>query len=269
MDYYKTLEVSKAATAADIKKAYRKLALKWHPDKNPDMQEIAEKKFKEISEAYEILSDEKKRRIYDQTRDCPPKVHRTSNNANGQRRHSTNTTSSFFFDDFDDSSPFNFHFKEPSDVFKEFFRETSFGDFHKYHSSSKQNGGRRSSEPAFKYDPFGNKANNRKNSPKNGSAEPVDPIFGRRSSFSQFNDDFASFDIFAKGSFDNFKTSFTTNCSTPLSANVRKTSTSTRFLNGKKIVTKTVIENGVETVSVYDDGNIVSKQVNGVSQTVS
>jgi DnaJ-class molecular chaperone len=57
VDYYKVLEVSKNATTAEIKKAYRKLALKWHPDKNQDNIEDATKKFKEISEAYEVLSD--------------------------------------------------------------------------------------------------------------------------------------------------------------------------------------------------------------------
>lgn len=63
-DYYNTLEISKNATAEEIKKAYRKKAVKYHPDKNPGDVE-AEKKFKEISEAYEILSDEKKRQVYD------------------------------------------------------------------------------------------------------------------------------------------------------------------------------------------------------------
>jgi DnaJ family protein B protein 6 len=57
LDYYSVLEISRNATAVDVKKAYRKLALKWHPDKNPDDKEAAEKKFKEISEAYEVLSD--------------------------------------------------------------------------------------------------------------------------------------------------------------------------------------------------------------------
>jgi len=65
-DYYEILEVAKTSSKEDIKKAYRKLALKWHPDKNPDNQEAATKKFKELSEAYEVLSDEKKRRMYDQ-----------------------------------------------------------------------------------------------------------------------------------------------------------------------------------------------------------
>lgn len=59
VDYYKVLEVNKNATTADIKKAYRKLALKWHPDKNPENQDEANRKFKEISEAYEVLSDGK------------------------------------------------------------------------------------------------------------------------------------------------------------------------------------------------------------------
>lgn len=63
VDYYKILEVSRNASVADIKKAYRRLALKWHPDKNPDNQDEATKKFKEISEAYEVLSDEKKRKV--------------------------------------------------------------------------------------------------------------------------------------------------------------------------------------------------------------
>lgn len=62
-DYYDVLEVARDASQDDIKKAYRKQALKFHPDKNPGNSD-AEKKFKEISEAYEVLSDEKKRQMY-------------------------------------------------------------------------------------------------------------------------------------------------------------------------------------------------------------
>ena len=63
-DYYKTLGVEKTAEAEDIKKAYRKLALKYHPDRNPNNRE-AEEKFKKISEAYAVLSDPEKRKQYD------------------------------------------------------------------------------------------------------------------------------------------------------------------------------------------------------------
>lgn len=65
IDYYKILGVDKKVTAADIKKAYRKLARKHHPDLNPDNAE-AEKKFKQINEANEVLSDPEKRKKYDQ-----------------------------------------------------------------------------------------------------------------------------------------------------------------------------------------------------------
>ncbi len=64
-DYYEVLGVAKNGTQADIKAAYRKLAMKYHPDKNPNNKE-AEEKFKEAAQAYEILSDEQKRKQYDQ-----------------------------------------------------------------------------------------------------------------------------------------------------------------------------------------------------------
>jgi len=64
MDYYEILEVSRDCTGAELKKAYRKLALKYHPDRNPDDKE-AEEKFKLINEAYQVLSDDEKRALYD------------------------------------------------------------------------------------------------------------------------------------------------------------------------------------------------------------
>ncbi|XP_053150180.1 uncharacterized protein LOC128344240 isoform X2 [Hemicordylus capensis] len=64
-DYYKLLEVPRDASDNDIKKAYRKKALQWHPDKNPERKKYAEQKFKEVTEAYEVLSDKFKRERYD------------------------------------------------------------------------------------------------------------------------------------------------------------------------------------------------------------
>src|SRR6476660_4944733 len=65
VDYYKALGVNKNASTDDIKKAYRKLARKYHPDVNPNNKE-AHKKFQEINEANEVLSDPEKRKKYDQ-----------------------------------------------------------------------------------------------------------------------------------------------------------------------------------------------------------
>ncbi|CAI0385325.1 unnamed protein product, partial [Linum tenue] len=66
VDYYKILQVDRNASDDDLKKAYRKLAMKWHPDKNPNNKKDAEARFKQISEAYEVLSDSQKRAVYDQ-----------------------------------------------------------------------------------------------------------------------------------------------------------------------------------------------------------
>ena len=64
-DYYQTLGVSRDASDDEIKKAYRKLAMKYHPDRNPDNKE-AEEKFKEVQKAYDTLSDKEKRAMYNQ-----------------------------------------------------------------------------------------------------------------------------------------------------------------------------------------------------------
>ncbi|KAI4805570.1 hypothetical protein KUCAC02_010174 [Chaenocephalus aceratus] len=104
VDYYNVLGASKTASQDDIKKAYRKLALKWHPDKNPDNKEEAEAKFKELSEAYEVLSDKSKREAYDRY--------------GNDRRPPTGSSSAEFSSDF---PGFTFTFRKPDDVFREFF----------------------------------------------------------------------------------------------------------------------------------------------------
>lgn len=66
VDYYEILKVGRNASEDDLRKAYKRLAMRWHPDKNPDTKAEAEAKFKQISEAFEVLSDTQKRAIYDQ-----------------------------------------------------------------------------------------------------------------------------------------------------------------------------------------------------------
>lgn len=65
MNYYEILEINKGSSLDDIKKSYRRLALKWHPDRNKDNKYEAEEKFKKISEAYNVLSNNRLRQKYD------------------------------------------------------------------------------------------------------------------------------------------------------------------------------------------------------------
>lgn len=113
-DYYKILGVDKKADAKAIKKAYRKMALRWHPDKNIDNKEEAEEKFKEISEAYQVLSDDKKRKLYDMGGFEP--------NRPNQNFHFDHD---FGFPSFGRS---NFEFMDAHDLFKRFSSEGFFGD---------------------------------------------------------------------------------------------------------------------------------------------
>lgn len=84
-NYYKILHVARNAKVKEIKKSYRELALKWHPDKNTDNKEEAEKMFQEISEAYEVLSDKELREKYD--RGEPVFENQGGGGGGGQRRH--------------------------------------------------------------------------------------------------------------------------------------------------------------------------------------
>ena len=97
MNLYKVLEVSENATYDEIRKSYRKLARKYHPDSNPGNKE-AEEKFKEISEAYEVLGDENKRQKYDAERMQKAKGPTAQRTAKGQPKFSREDIfSSFFF----------------------------------------------------------------------------------------------------------------------------------------------------------------------------
>src|SRR5208282_2116700 len=101
-DYYAILGVAKAAAAKDIKSAYRKLARKWHPDANPQNLKEAEEKFKEISEAYEVLGDAEKRKKYDI---LGPNWQQAAQQAEQQRRYRTSYGPEDFDPNFGSTGP--------------------------------------------------------------------------------------------------------------------------------------------------------------------
>ncbi|XP_031557005.1 dnaJ homolog subfamily B member 6-like [Actinia tenebrosa] len=115
-EYYEILGVAIDSTEDDIKKAYRKQALRWHPDKNPEGRVSAEARFKEISEAYEVLSNKEKRDLYD-------KYGKEGLNPQGAGRQ----------DDFGASGVRVHVFRSPDDIFREFFGFDPFQEFFSSH----------------------------------------------------------------------------------------------------------------------------------------
>ncbi|XP_037705920.1 dnaJ homolog subfamily B member 3 [Choloepus didactylus] len=231
VDYYEVLGVPRQASAEAIKKAYRKLALRWHPDKNPENEEEAEKRFKQVAEAYEVLSDAKKRDVYDRY---------------GEAGVSGGGCSGPFEDRFE----YVFTFRDPAEVFREFF------------------GGRDPFSFDFFRDPLENIFGGRKStqgSRSRGSA----PLFSTFTEFPAFGSGFSSFDtgFSSFGSMDNGSlSSFSKSCGSGGLGNFKSMSTSIKIVNGKKITTKRVIENGQERVEVEEDGKFKSLMINGKEQ---
>ncbi|KAK2579986.1 hypothetical protein KPH14_012245 [Odynerus spinipes] len=227
VDYYKVLEVQRTASSGDIKKAYRKLALRWHPDKNPENLDEANKRFKEISEAYEVLIDEKKRRVYDQYGKEGLQMN------GGKRRHESDFTPFFS----------TFVFRDPEEVFREFFANSPFDDpFAGMFGGGARRPGRNGSNNTLSTSLFG----------RLGFRSPFDFLEGGANcGFTSFST-FPSFDGTAGGG-----------------AAVKRTSTSTRFINGKKITTKKIYEDGKETIMSYENDVLKSKTVNGVPQSIT
>ncbi|KAL0440779.1 UNVERIFIED_CONTAM: DnaJsubfamily B member 4 [Sesamum radiatum] len=135
VDYYNILKVNRNASDEDLKKAYRRLAMIWHPDKNVNKQE-AEAKFKQISEAYDVLSDPQKRQIYDLYGEeglksgqfpPPPRTSRTHHQGfyNSSQQHP--------------NPNFRFNPRNADDIYAEIFGENSNGNA----SGSSNSGGAR------------------------------------------------------------------------------------------------------------------------------
>ncbi|KAL0384986.1 UNVERIFIED_CONTAM: DnaJsubfamily B member 4 [Sesamum radiatum] len=144
VDYYNILKVNRSATDEDLKKAYRRLAMIWHPDKNANKQE-AEAKFKQISEAYDVLSDPQKRQIYDLYGEEGLKSAQFPPPPRGPRtRHQ-----GFYYENQQHPNPnFRFNPRNAEDIFAEIFGENGNGNTGGSSSSSSSSssnvgGGRR------------------------------------------------------------------------------------------------------------------------------
>uniref|UniRef100_A0A3B3I5Q3 J domain-containing protein n=1 Tax=Oryzias latipes TaxID=8090 RepID=A0A3B3I5Q3_ORYLA len=216
VDYYQVLGVRRDAPADEIKKAYRKLALRWHPDKNPDNKEDAEKKFKELSEAYEVLSDVNKRSIYDRH----GKEGLTGHNGGREHFH----------------EPFTF--RNPEDVFREFFGgRDPFADF------------------------FGKKQRWFKGFSSFGPMRPV----GHLAHMGHLGH-MTTMGSLGGGGLTSFSSTSYGRGGGGSMGNFRSVSTSTKTVNGRKITTKRIVENGQERVEVEEDGQLRSVTINGQEQ---
>nr|XP_055190588.1 dnaJ homolog subfamily B member 6 [Nyctereutes procyonoides]XP_055190589.1 dnaJ homolog subfamily B member 6 [Nyctereutes procyonoides] len=236
VDYYEVLGVQRHASAEDIKKAYRKLALKWHPDKNPENKEEAERKFKQVAEAYEVLSDAKKRDIYDRY----GKEGLNGGGGGGVR--------------FDTPFEFGFTFRNPDDVFREFF------------------GGRDPFSFDFFEDPFEDFFGSRR-VPRGSRNRGTGSFFSAFSGFPSFGGGFSSFDTgftsFASPGHGGLTSFSSTTFGGSGMGNFKSISTSTKMVNGRKITTKRIVENGEERVEVEENGQLKSLTINGVADELA
>lgn len=229
-NYYELLGIPNNAVKSEIKRAYRKLALKWHPDKNPANSIEANQRFKEICEAYQILFDDRRRRIYDHERyrrAFDNNNNNYNNNGSGGKPQQQQQTQSFF-------SGFNqwFAFKSPDEIFREEFGNES---------------------PKF--------------------YESMDPPMNYCSCYHGPNDiPHRNFMAFMRDPFTNMTMNFdepqmdarksATREAAPVAAEQRNIVVTTKYVDGRKMVTKRYQDNQGETILLYENGKLISKTFN-------
>ncbi len=120
-DYYDILGVSKSASAEEIKKAYRKQALEWHPDRHKDDKEAAEKRFKEINEAYQVLGDPKKKSMFDQYGSAGPSYAGGFGGQGGNPFAGGGSPFTYTYTSGGENPFGNVDFGDPFDIFESFF----------------------------------------------------------------------------------------------------------------------------------------------------
>lgn len=221
-NYYEVLNVSKDADNKTISEAYKKMALKWHPDKNLDNIDEANRQFQQISQAYQVLSDSTKRLKYDRGD--------SFNNGRSHYQHhyfDFDSDECFLYsddDDDDDCDEFDscHHFISPEMLFRHFFFNSGGIFFHSHHFNDHQQNHRRGDQ----------------NRNASGSSDH------RRSKRNQSRSKEAS------------------------SGNDGQETCQTRTVNGKQWVTKTFYKDRQKIVSRYEDGELISKQIDGVPQKI-
>jgi len=242
--YYEVLGIPETATDSEIKKAYRKEALRWHPDKNQDRLEEANERFKLIAEAYEVLKDPEQRAIYNKYGDEGFKQ-RASGGA-----------------DYGNGGFHEFHFSNPEDIFREFFGGQDpfaafFGGDSFGGSSSRRGSNSRRNDPFGGFSMFGN------------SFFDDDDFFGGNGhqGFSSFSS--SSFGGPGASTFTSFSSSSFGGSN---NGNFVSTSQRTEIINGKKTIVKETRDgNGnttVERTIIEPDGRRTQETiVNGKQQS--